>query len=117
MRGPDCYIVYPELPAAIDGWQRENGKFVAIPEMNGFVSPRLGIRFELRNENVVVHHPDGKQFLSFVELGTYADRENARAIAEQQRAETAEQRAETAEQRAAQLTAKLRELGIDPDKV
>jgi Uma2 family endonuclease len=99
----EYYIVYPELPATIDGWQRENGKFVAIPEMNGFLSPRLGIRFEMRDENLVVSRPDGKQFLSFVELGTYADQEHARAEAEQQRA--------------GKLAARLRELGIDPDKV
>jgi Uma2 family endonuclease len=106
----EYYLIYPEQPAYIEGWQQMNGKLVAIEEMNGFVSPLLRIRFELHEGQLVVHHPDGKQFLSFVELGTYADQEHTRAIAEQQRAETAEQHA-------AKLAARLRELGIDPDKV
>jgi Uma2 family endonuclease len=120
----EYYLIYPESPAFIEGWERKDGKFIAIQEMNGFVSPKLRIRFESREDELIIRHPDGRQFLSFVELGTYAEREHTRAIAEQQRAESAEQRAESAEQRAEsaeqraeKLKARLRELGIDPDKV
>jgi Uma2 family endonuclease len=33
-----------------------------------FVSPRLGIRFDLTGPEMVVFHPDGRRFLSFEEL-------------------------------------------------
>ncbi len=104
----EYYIVYPDFPAHIDGWQRQNKTLVRILEMNGFVSPALKIKFEFGRGAMAIYRPDGKRFLSFVELGTLAQQAHARA-------ETAEQRAETAEQRAAKLESRLRELGIDPD--
>src|SRR5207244_6946465 len=45
---------------------------------NEFVSPRLGIRFDLSGPEMVVYYPDGRRFLTFEEL------EDARALAEQQ---------------------------------
>ena len=47
----EYYLIYPEQPVHLDGWQRVNDKLVAIQEMNGFVSPMLGIRFECKKEN------------------------------------------------------------------
>jgi len=106
----EYYIVYPEFPAHIDGWRRENDKLIHIEEINGFISPRLKIRFELKRGKISIYRPDGERFLSFVELRAMADEKHARAAAEKQRAESAEERA-------AKLSAKLRELGIDPDAV
>jgi Uma2 family endonuclease len=141
----EYYLLYPESPADIEGWLRNEDKLVAVPNMNGFVSPLLGIRFELRDAILLVHRPDGRPFLSFVELGTLADQEHALAVAaqeraahEQQKAEAAEKRAEDEKRRAedekrraedekrraedekrraAKLAARLRELGVDPDAV
>lgn len=106
----EYYIVYPEFPAHIDGWRRDDERLVRVAEMNGFVSPRLGIRFELRRGAIGVFWPDGRPFLSFVELGELQQETEARAAREQQRADTAEQKAE-------RLATKLRELGFDPDAV
>ena len=33
-----------------------------------FVSPRLGIRFEMTNPEMTMYRPDGKRFLSFEEV-------------------------------------------------
>jgi hypothetical protein len=77
--------------------------------MDGWVSPRLGIRFDLSEWDALqIFRPDGQRFLSFSEL-------EQRATQAEQRATTAEQRATQAEQRAEQLAAKLRALGVDPD--
>jgi Uma2 family endonuclease len=106
----EYYIVYPEHPSFVEGWRRENGKFVSVPEMNGFVSPRLGIRFELHLGRLTVFGPDGRPFRSPTEI--MAERDEAeRAAAE------AERREAEATARAARLAAKLRELGGDPDAV
>jgi hypothetical protein len=51
--------------------------------MASWVSPRLGIRFELAEE-LQLYHPDQTPFFSFAEL-------NQRFDAERQRAEQAEQ--------------------------
>ena len=97
----EYYIVYPEHPSFVEGWRLEAGKFVAVPEMNGFVSPRLGIRFGLHLGVLTVFGPDGRPFRSPCEV--MAERDEAeRAAAE-------------ATERAARLTEKLRKLGIDPD--
>jgi hypothetical protein len=79
-----------------------------INPINNWVSPQLGICFRLNPDELLIEGPDGRRFLSFVELHQRADHA-------EQRADHAEQRADYAEQRAAQLTARLRELGIDPD--
>ena len=134
----EYYIVYPEFPAHIDGWRREGGKLIRIPEMNGFQSPRLGIRFELRRGQVAVYHPDGSRFLSYVERGVQgeearqlaeeehrraeearqrATEEARRADEERRKAEEATRQADSERERAARLAARLRELGVDPDAV
>ncbi len=41
----------------------------AIDSLNGWVSPRLQIRFELTEENLLIFRPDGEKFHSFVGLG------------------------------------------------
>jgi Uma2 family endonuclease len=92
----EYYIVYPEFPSHVDGWRREGGKLVRVPEMNGYVSPRLGIRFEFNLGNLTVTGPDGRAFRSPAEV-----------IAER----------DEAERQAERLAAKLRELGVDPEGV
>jgi Uma2 family endonuclease len=107
--GADEYYVYDPEADELEIWLRENGRFTAVPNPNGFVSPRLGIRFVLPDDGpMVIYRPDGQRFLTFVELGTLAEQEK-------QRAEQEKQRAEQEKQRADRLAAKLRELGWDPD--
>ena len=95
-----------------------------IEPMEGWISPRLGVRFELRSEGLEIYRPDGQKFLSYSELDEQRELERRRAEGQFQRAEEASQRAEEASQRAEQeaqkaerLAAKLRELNIDPDSI
>lgn len=113
----EYYIVYPDFPAHIDGWKSEGGKLVRIPELNGFVSPRLKIRFELKKGQVAVYGPDGDRFLNFVEQGAQAILEHERAEQERKKAEAEKRMADAERERAAKLAARLRELGVDPDSV
>jgi Uma2 family endonuclease len=78
-----------------------------VPNMDGHVSPRLGMRFAFRPMELLVFRPDGSRFLSFQELNDRAEDERRRAEtaeqraeAERRRAEDERRRAETAEQRA-----------------
>jgi hypothetical protein len=78
-----------------------------VRKVADYVSPRLGIRFDLSGPEMVVFFSDGRRFLTFEEL----DVERTQA---EQRAEDAEQRAEDAEQKADRLQqrlVRLRELG------
>ncbi|MCE9562897.1 MAG: Uma2 family endonuclease [Planctomycetes bacterium] len=90
----EYYIVYPEFPSHAEGWRREGGSLVRIADMNGHVSPRLGMRFVLEAGELTLIGRDGRPFRTAMEM--------------------AQEQAE-AEQQAARLAAKLRELGVDPD--
>jgi Uma2 family endonuclease len=120
----EYYILYPEFPSHVDGWRREGDKLVRVPEMNGFVSPRLRIRFEMAAGGVTVSGPDGRPFQAPAHVVAERDAAERAAAEERRRAEEERRRAEEARQReaaerdrAARLAAKLRELGVDPDAV
>ena len=103
----ECYYLDPEKGEAT-GWRREGGTFANIVDMNGWVSPRLGVSFQVESGRVALFLPGGQPFRTWAELAQEADAERQRAEAERQRATAAEQRAE-------QLAARLRALGVDPN--
>ena len=66
--GVEEYYIYNPDTNDLAGFQRQNGALTVIEEVSHWVSPRLGIRFELTAETLVVYTPDGQRFLSTVEL-------------------------------------------------
>jgi len=108
--GVEEYYLYDPETNELEGWQRIEGMLEVIEPMEGWISPRLGVRFELGEDGLEIYRPDGEKFLSYGELE--ADRALGR-----QRLQQEAQRAEQAEQKAERLAAKLRELNIDPDSV
>jgi Uma2 family endonuclease len=92
--GVEEYYLWDPDNADLNGWRRDGGELRAIPEMNGWVSPRLQVRFELVEGDLQLYGPDGKKFATYIEL--------------------VEQR-EQAQQRAERLAAQLKALGIEPD--
>ncbi|MBD0346328.1 MAG: Uma2 family endonuclease, partial [Coleofasciculus sp. Co-bin14] len=118
------YYLYDPDKKELSGWQRIEGLLDVIEPMSGWVSPRLGARFELTEEGLELYRPDGQRFLSYLELeerrafeAQRAEQEAQRAEQEAQRAEQEAQRAEQEAQRAERLAAKLRELNIDPNSI
>ena len=103
----EYYVIDPDA-GRLTVWLRSGRRFVEAKTRKGFVSPRLGVRFDTAGADLRLFNPDGSPFLSFVEVG-------ALAAAERQRADTQQQRADTQQQRADSLAAKLRALGVDPD--
>jgi len=63
--------------------------------MEGWISPRLGVRFELKQGALQLYRPDGERFATYVELMEQREQEH---------------------QRAERLAARLRALGIDPEE-
>jgi Uma2 family endonuclease len=104
--GAEEYYVYDPAANRLKAFVRQGDAFRRVRLIQGFVSPRLGIRFDLSGPEMTVFYPDGRRFLTFEEL------EEAR-VQEKQRADRAEQRADQAEQEAnqvAQRAARLAEL-------
>ena len=89
----EYYQLNPD-PLALQGWRRQGEELIEIPEMNGWISPRCGIQFELSGDDLRVLGPDGRPFQTYLEVVS---------------------RAEEAERRARRLAEQLRALGIDPE--
>jgi len=93
-----------------------------VSEMQGWVSPLLGVRFELEGGELVLRRPDGERFVGYEELAAALEQsrqalEQERARAEQERLlrEQERLRAEQERERAERLAQKLRELGVEPE--
>ena len=107
-----------------------------VEPMDGFISPRLGMKFDFAPLELRVYRPDGRRFLSFQEINDLAEakareaaeaqrrveakaREAAeaqhRALAALQQAEEARRHMEQQRQETERLRALLRAAGIDPD--
>jgi Uma2 family endonuclease len=116
------YYLYDPDRNQLRGWCRsEEDLLDEVETMAGWVSPRLGIRFELAAE-LQLYRPDGTPFFSFAEINQMLEQERHRAeqaeqqvAQERQRTEQERHRAQQAEQRSQQLAEHLRSLGIDPD--
>ena len=120
--GVEEYYLYDPDGGELNGWQRQGAKLLEIPEMRGWVSPRLQVSFGLSRGDLVLTGPDGLPFLSYLELAEQAAAAENRAVEAQNRAAEAQNRAAEAQNRAAEaqgraerLAARLRELGIDPE--
>jgi hypothetical protein len=97
--GVEEYYIYDPTTLELTGLIKEEEWLEEIEEMNNWVSPRLGIRFELTSDNLEIYYPDGRKFLTSLELN--------------QRAEQEYQRAEQERQNYQDLLAKLQAKGID----
>jgi Uma2 family endonuclease len=117
----EFYVFDPESGDLI-GYLREGTELQEIPQMLGWISPRLGIRFEVEDKQLRLYRPDGTRFPTFLELaeGERQQRkaaEQQREEADRQRKEAEQQRkeADRARERAERLEAQLRALGIEPE--
>ena len=101
VHGVEEYYLFDPERNQLDGFLRQGNLLEPIPEMNGWVSPRLKVRFDTTGEELRIFAPDGRQFATYVELAQAADHERERAEQERQRAD--------------RLAEKLRAAGIEPD--
>ncbi|NJO70854.1 MAG: Uma2 family endonuclease, partial [Oscillatoriales cyanobacterium RM1_1_9] len=120
--GVEEYYLYDPQQQELTGLLRTENWLEPIEQINGWVSPRLEIRFELTDTGLEIYRPDGQKFLTPVELDQLRQQESQRADQESQRADQERQRADQAEleleqqrQRAEHLAELLRSQGINPE--
>lgn len=100
--GVQEYYLYDPDRGELYGYIRdESGHLQPIKQIRGWVSPLLGIHFDIEGGELVLTRPDGERFRTYEALATLLEQERQRA--EQERA------------RAERLAQKLRELGIEPE--
>jgi Uma2 family endonuclease len=100
--GVEEYYSYDPDRFRLKGWIRQDNRLLPIPEMHDWVSPRMGIRFSHVQGELEIYRPDGRKFLTSVELDQEARQAQLAAIQQAQRAEQQAQRAEQQAQRAEQ---------------
>ena len=109
--GVEEYYVIEPFENMVQGWRRRGNRLVEIRTMNGHVSSRLGVRFEMAEDELKLFTPDGRKFVQredrVRELQVESWRREAELKAELNRSKRDR----------ALLAAKLRELGIDPDSL
>jgi Uma2 family endonuclease len=98
--GVEEYYEYNPDANFLKAFVRRGDVFRRVRKFAEFVSPRLGIRFEMTKREMTVYHAGGERFLMFEELSA------ARRLAEE-RASNAEQRATSAESRVTNLQERL----------
>jgi Uma2 family endonuclease len=99
--GVEEYYIYDPERHQLEIWLRRRESLKRVSHLNGWVSPRLGIRFVLTPDTLEIYDPEGRPFLSSVELARLAKSAVVRAEQEAVRAE--------------RLAERLRALGVDPD--
>lgn len=112
--GVQEYYIYDPDRGMLDGWVRQGGEPRLIENMQGWVSPLLGVRFSLEGKSLVLYRPDGERFTPYVELRRRVEQAERQAEMERQRAEQALQELQQERLRNEQLAQRLRELGVDP---
>lgn len=134
--GVEEYYVYDPDTNEMSGFLRAGDKLQEIPNLEGWVSPRLGVRFELKSGELEIFGRDGRKFATYLELVEQRDREQREKTAAQREKETAQRQKETAhrekeaaqrekeaaqretaaaKERAERLAAQLRALGAEPE--
>ncbi|HLQ43795.1 MAG TPA: Uma2 family endonuclease [Planctomycetaceae bacterium] len=66
--GVEEYYIFDPDSVELSGWLRQGELFRPIENMNGWVSPLLRIRFDVVNGELHITGPDGKRFLTPLEL-------------------------------------------------
>ena len=79
IHGVDEYYLYDPDTNRLRVFQRQGDMLRRIRKVDGFVSPRMGIRFDLSGPEMVVRGPDGERFLSFEEIKAQQVQERQRA--------------------------------------
>jgi Uma2 family endonuclease len=78
--GVEEYYLYDPDRNRLMIYTRGQESLVRRRQVNGFVSPRLGIRFDLSGPELVARYPDGRPFLTFEELETARKEAVGRAV-------------------------------------
>lgn len=115
--GVEEYYIYDPNKNDLNGLLRSGDSFEVIEEVNGWVSPHLGIRFQLTSDTLEIFSPTGQKFLTPVEIDALREQERQRAEQERQAKEAALAELQQERDRYHELLAKLQAQGINTDEL
>ncbi len=106
--GVEEYYIYDPDRIVFSVYIRSGMNFNFVENVQKWISPRLEVRFEISNQNLRIFTPEGREFVSPLEMALERGSEH-------QRAEEMALERDSERQRAEQLADRLRELGIAVD--
>ncbi|MGF1527775.1 MAG: Uma2 family endonuclease [Candidatus Competibacterales bacterium] len=122
--GGEEYYVYNPDSNRLEVWCRQGDRLVAVPHLNGWTSPRLGVRLALTPETLEIYYPNGQPFLNSIELARRVAEAEQRTLEAKRQVLAAEQQALEAKPQADQqrqlryeAISRLRNLGLAPEQI
>ncbi|HAG82987.1 MAG TPA: hypothetical protein DCL61_17960 [Cyanobacteria bacterium UBA12227] len=115
--GVEEYYLFNPDKGILKGWLRDGELLEPIAQILGWISPCLGIRFEVVDRELQLYRPDGERFVSFLEVIQQRDLERQQAEQERQQAEQERQRAEKVEQAQRDAIPKLLVMGLSVEQI
>jgi Uma2 family endonuclease len=127
--GVEEYYAYNPEDGELIVYERQGQELVDQLPVQGWMSRRLGVQFQLVGNDLKLYGPDGTRFASYLELvrdkeeavqkarQERAEKEEALRQAEQERAEKEEalRQLEAQAEQLIRLRDRLKDLGLDPD--
>jgi Uma2 family endonuclease len=89
----EYYVFYP-LRGRLRGWQRQGDQLIEIPQMQGWESPRLQLRFEQEGKELYLFDRKGERLRDYPEVIAELEQTRQERDVERQRAELAETQGE-----------------------
>jgi len=77
--GVEEYYIYDPDKNDLSGWLRGEKRLEMIENLDNWVSPRLGIKFQLGEEELYLYYPDGQPFSTYNQERQKAEKERQRA--------------------------------------
>ena len=102
--GVEEYYLHDPERHTLKGWLRQGTKLKPIAQMQGWVSPRLKVRFELEDGLLQLYRPDGERLETYPEIvklkqQAQAKAKQAQAKAEQERVKAEQERVKAEQER------------------
>ena len=94
--GVEEYYLYDPHRNDLSGWQRSEETLAVINPMDGWVSPRLQIRFDMSGDELQLYRPNGEVFATYTQIMESLESERQEKETALQEKEIALQEKETA---------------------
>ena len=115
--GVEEYYVYDPIENTLEIYARGQATLVRNRDIAGYVSRKLGIRFEMTNPEMTVYRPNGERFLSPAEIDADRDASKKRAVDEKLQADADKKRADEAERRESLLLQRFARIAVIAQKM
>ncbi len=113
-RVEEYYLYDPDMNI-LAGWQRKKGRLTMIQRMDDWVSPRLGIKFDMSGEELRIFGKHGEPFVATAEAMRQLDEERRSKEQAIRAKELAIKEKEHERLRVEKLQAQLKALGVEPE--